>query len=224
VAYDTGTNIGIGTTNPLYTLEVVGTAKVPTPFTVGSTSVTTTGTQLNYINAATGTTGTTSSNIVFSLSPTLTGNVGISTANVTRLVSSSINAATGEELTFTDSSGTATLTTLKSMRNVWISASGQSEGNLTLADGTNWAAQYSFIDSIRVLTSSTSWDLWLCETSAFNTALISSRHLADDISGNYDIDVHREYNSDSNNAYLIYTDNSGANTADFYISGEGRRH
>jgi hypothetical protein len=47
----------------------------PTPFTLGATSVTTTGTQFNYLNAATGTTGTTSSNLVFSASPTLTGAV-----------------------------------------------------------------------------------------------------------------------------------------------------
>lgn len=48
-----------------------GTVTIPTPFTLGATSVTSTGTQLNYLNAATGTTGTTSTNIVFSTSPTL---------------------------------------------------------------------------------------------------------------------------------------------------------
>ncbi|MHB8871870.1 MAG: beta strand repeat-containing protein, partial [Candidatus Doudnabacteria bacterium] len=53
--------------SPVFT----GTVTIPTPFTLGATSVTTTGTQLNYLNAATGTTGTTSSNLVFSTSPTL---------------------------------------------------------------------------------------------------------------------------------------------------------
>jgi hypothetical protein len=48
-----------------------GTVTLPTPFTLGATSVTSTGTQLNYLNAATGTTGTTSTNLVFSTSPTL---------------------------------------------------------------------------------------------------------------------------------------------------------
>ena len=42
---------------------------MPTPFTLGATSVTTTGTQFNYLASATGTTGTTSSNLVFSNSP-----------------------------------------------------------------------------------------------------------------------------------------------------------
>lgn len=48
-------------------------AVLPTPFTLGATSVTATGTQLNYLAAATGTTGTTSTNVVYSGGPTLTG-------------------------------------------------------------------------------------------------------------------------------------------------------
>ncbi len=48
-----------------------GTVTMPSPVTLGGTSVTTTGTQLNYLNAATGTTGTTSSNLVYSTSPLL---------------------------------------------------------------------------------------------------------------------------------------------------------
>jgi hypothetical protein len=56
-----------------------GTVTIPTPFTLGATSVTTTGTQLNYLNASTGTTGTTNSNVVFSGSPTFTGTVTVPT-------------------------------------------------------------------------------------------------------------------------------------------------
>lgn len=58
-------------TSPTFT----GTAVIPSPFTLNSTSVTATGTQLNYLNAATGTTGTTSTNLVFSTAPTLTNPV-----------------------------------------------------------------------------------------------------------------------------------------------------
>ena len=65
-----------------------GTATIPTPFTLGATSITTTGTQFNYLNAATGTTGTPTTNIVFSTSPTLvTPVLGAATAT-------SINGAT----------------------------------------------------------------------------------------------------------------------------------
>jgi hypothetical protein len=48
---------------------------------LGAVSVTTTGAQLNYLNAATGTTGTTTTNLVFSTSPTLiTPSLGVATA------------------------------------------------------------------------------------------------------------------------------------------------
>lgn len=55
------------TASPTFT----GTVTFPTPWTLGATSVASTGTQLNYLNAATGTTGTTSTNLVYSTSPTL---------------------------------------------------------------------------------------------------------------------------------------------------------
>src|SRR3989338_1932208 len=49
-----------------------GVLTIPTNgLTINATNVTSTGTQLNYLNAATGTTGTTSTNLVFSTSPTL---------------------------------------------------------------------------------------------------------------------------------------------------------
>lgn len=56
---------------PLASPTFTGVVTIPTPWTLGATSVTSTGTQLNYLNAATGTTGTTSTNLVFSTSPTL---------------------------------------------------------------------------------------------------------------------------------------------------------
>ena len=66
---------------PIASPTFTGTVTIPTPFTLGAVSVTTTGTQLNYLNAATGTTGTTSTNIVFSTSPTLvTPTLGVASA------------------------------------------------------------------------------------------------------------------------------------------------
>lgn len=86
------------------TATFAGTVVMPTPFTLGATSVTTTGTQLNYLNAATGTTGTTSTNLVFSTSPTLvTPVLGAATAT-------SING-----LTITSSTGTLTITNAKTL-------------------------------------------------------------------------------------------------------------
>jgi hypothetical protein len=57
-----------------------GTVTIPTPFTLGATSVTTTGARLNYLTSAGGTTGTASTNLVFSTSPVLTNPV---IANIT---------------------------------------------------------------------------------------------------------------------------------------------
>lgn len=58
---------------PIASPTFTGTVTIPSPFKLGSTSVTTTGTQINYLNAATGTTGTTSTSVVYSGSPALTG-------------------------------------------------------------------------------------------------------------------------------------------------------
>ena len=58
---------------PLASPTFTGTVIIPTPFTLGATSVTSTGTQLNYLSSANGTSGTTNTNIVFSTAPTLTG-------------------------------------------------------------------------------------------------------------------------------------------------------
>ena len=59
-----------------------GVLVVPTNgLTINATNVTSTGTQLNYLNAATGTTGTTTTNVVFSTSPTLvTPTLGVASA------------------------------------------------------------------------------------------------------------------------------------------------
>lgn len=63
---------------PLASPTFTGTVTIPTPFTIGAVSMTSTGTQLNYLNAATGTTGTTNTNVVFSAAPTLSGTVTLS--------------------------------------------------------------------------------------------------------------------------------------------------
>ena len=132
-------------------------------------------------------------------------------------------------LTFKDANaGTITLTALKSMRNIWINTTcvwGAGDDDFTISDATNWNAQYSHISSIKVVTANTNWDLWLCETSAFNTGLITSRKLAANRNGNYDITVAREYNSDGTNVYLKFVDNNG-DGEDYavLVNGEARRH
>ena len=62
--------LAIGNTSGTTTIN--GTVNIPNTFQLAGTSVTTTGTKLNYLTSATGTTGTASTNIVFSTSPTIT--------------------------------------------------------------------------------------------------------------------------------------------------------
>lgn len=62
-------------TSPTFT----GTVTIPSPFTLGAVSVTSTGTQLNYLSGANGTTGT--NKVVFDTSPVLvTPTLGVATA------------------------------------------------------------------------------------------------------------------------------------------------
>lgn len=117
------------------------------------------------------------------------------------------------------------------MKNIWISSTPQTPTgttalDITLADETNWNVQYAYISSIKVSTVSTNWNMWLCETSAFNTALITSRQIVANRNGNFDISVAREYNSDAvGNVYLKYTDNApGGSAATIYIVGSSRGH
>ena len=56
---------------PLASPTFTGTVTIPSSFRIDATTVTTTGTQLNYLSNATGTTGTTNTNLVFSESPVL---------------------------------------------------------------------------------------------------------------------------------------------------------
>jgi len=80
-----------------------GVFVVPTNgLTINATNVTSTGTQLNYLNAATGTTGTTSTNVVFSTSPTLvTPTLGVASATTINKVTLTA-PATGSTLTIAD--------------------------------------------------------------------------------------------------------------------------
>ncbi len=100
-----------GTWNTLATLAsptFTGTVTIPTPFTLGATSVTSTGTQLNYLSSATGTTGTTSTNLVFSTSPVLTTpDIGVATATSVNKVAIS-PPTTSATLTLADGSTLAT--------------------------------------------------------------------------------------------------------------------
>jgi len=89
----TGAYAAIADYAPLASPTFTGTVTMPSPFTLGATSVTATGTQLNYLTGAGGTTGTT--NLVFSDSPTLVTPV-LGAAIATSLSAPTLTTASGD--------------------------------------------------------------------------------------------------------------------------------
>lgn len=155
--------VGGGVTSPAATLAALGaaplasptftgTVTIPSPFTLGSTSVTSTGTQFNYLSGATGTTGTNTTNVVFSASPTFTGVVTLPAS--TSLITPVLGAATGTSLVL---SGTATVNNLISTSGLTIASAGryvQRDGgtviDLTATDGLLILSNFAVNDFNRV--------------------------------------------------------------------------
>lgn len=104
---------------PLASPTFTGAVTIPTPFTIGAVSMTSTGTQLNYLNAATGVTG--SGSVVLSAAPALTGAVtasgtiavgggAVSGGSIASFSSSNAAAYNSIEIDNTSSTGFAKVT------------------------------------------------------------------------------------------------------------------
>jgi hypothetical protein len=135
--------------------------------------------------------------------------------------------SSGDNLVFKDKlSTTTTLTELKSMRNIWITASGLASGNITLSDSANWNTRYSQIGTIYIKTTSSKYDLWIFEDSSFDINSLRSRQLISAGKGDMVITADIEVNSSDTNLYLRWTHTAGGAppSASFYITGEARRH
>ena len=128
-------------------------------------------------------------------------------------------------MTLTDAViGTRTLKQLGCPTYKYIKATAQSEGDLHLSDATNWGISKANIKIVRVITSSTSWDLYILQNDngyAADDATIPKMKLMGTMSGDANIFVDLPYEDEdaSDEVHLYYLDNSGANTADIYITG-----
>ena len=128
-------------------------------------------------------------------------------------------------MTFTDAvTGTRTLKSIGCPVYHYIKATGQAEGDLHLSDGTNWNVRKSIIKYIRVVTSSTDWDLYILQNDngyATDDANIPKLQIMEGRSGNAYIYLDHAYEDEdaSGEVHLYYLDNSGANTADIYVVG-----
>lgn len=108
----------------------------------------------------------------------------------------------------------------------FIKATGQSEGDLHLSDGTNWNTSNALIKKIRIETASTDWDAWLLQNdNGYSTddANIPAMQIMDAGSGDLDIDLDHAYEDEdtSSEVHLYLIDNSGTATFDVYVIGYG---
>lgn len=106
----------------------------------------------------------------------------------------------------------------------FIKATNQSEGDLHLSDPATWNVSKAIIKVVRVITSSTDWDLWILQNDngyATDDANIPKMQIMEAGNGNANIylDLPYEDEDDSDEVHLYYLDNSGANTADVYVIG-----
>ena len=148
---------------PLASPTFTGTVTIPTPFTLGAVSMTSTGTQINYLNAATGTTGTTNSNVVFSVSPTFTGTPTLPTGTIATTQNFGDNSTAVATTAFvqsetsaysrvTGTNATSTTQTLSNIAGLTIAAAASSTyefeavlsvSTSAVATGTGYGVSYS---------------------------------------------------------------------------------
>jgi len=132
-----------------------------------------------------------------------------------------------DNLTLTDAvTGTKTLAQLGSPTYIYIKAETQAEGDLDLSDVTNWGYSKAYITQIRVVTSSTDWDLYILQNDngyAADDAVVPKLCRVTECSGDATLMMNLSYEDedDSKEVHLYYNDDSGANTADIYIVGYG---
>lgn len=107
---------------------------------------------------------------------------------------------------------------------IYIKATAQAEGDLHLLDNTNWNTSKAEIKVVRIVTSSTDWDLYLLFNDngfAADDANLPKMQIMNTGNGNANIYLGIPYSDEdvSGEVHLYYLDNSGANTADIYLSG-----
>lgn len=101
-----------------------------------------------------------------------------------------------------------------------IKSLAETEGDINLV----WDTSKANIKTIRIFTSSTDWDLYLLQNDngfVADDANVPKMKLGSNISGDGDlvIDLAYEDEDGSKEVHLYWLDNSGANTADIYITG-----
>lgn len=106
----------------------------------------------------------------------------------------------------------------------YIKSTGNSEGDLHLTGGIAWSISKAHISQIRVVTTSTDWDLWILQNDngyATDDANIPKLQLMEGGNGEETIEYDFDYQDEdaSGEVHLYVVDNIGSTTFDFYIKG-----
>ena len=107
---------------------------------------------------------------------------------------------------------------------IFIKNTSHPEGDIHLSDASNWGVSKALIKMLRVITSSTDWDLYILQNDngyAADDANIPKMQIMTAGNGNANIylDLPYEDENDSSEVHLYFLDNSGSNTADIYVIG-----
>lgn len=126
---------------------------------------------------------------------------------------------------FRDEAGNMYSLSQETAKNLYIKATGQSEGDLHLSDSTNWNVSKSQLNAITVITTSTDWTLYLLQNDnglSTNDAVIPAKLLVANGNGNgvYNLNNLTYTDEDaSNEVHLNWADNAGTDTATIIIQG-----
>ncbi|MFC1714864.1 hypothetical protein ACFL6S_14445 [Candidatus Poribacteria bacterium] len=105
-----------------------------------------------------------------------------------------------------------------------VKATSQPEGDLHLSDASSWGVSKALIKMVRVITSSTNWDMYILQNDngyAIDDANIPKMQIMGAGNGNANIhlDLPYEDEDDTNEVHLYYSDNSGSSMAGIYVIG-----
>lgn len=127
------------------------------------------------------------------------------------------------ELKFYDTLLSLTLSEMGLPKLITLVATGQTEGDKHLTDAL-WAVSKAKIDTIRIVTASTNWDLYLLQNDngyAADDARIPKLQLMKSGNGNAVIQLGQAYEDEdgTNEVHLYFNDIAGSNTFSVYIQG-----
>lgn len=108
-------------------------------------------------------------------------------------------------------------------RNIYIIAENLSSTVYALPrsdDPASWGGKCSFISTIKVITTSKNYDIYLYENEDYDDAADKTIKIASNLCLNNEIELNMQYKSIANLVYLKIIDNDGQNSFNLYVFGK----